>query len=89
MRLSLVTPLCPHQTLDSCPPLSLGTDSRSGLLVHFGASCQGSEQSVDDRSAGSTVKREKHTSQRNCWAHGDTPSFLLKNITLGMQLLGS
>lgn len=35
------------------------TDCRSGLLLHFGASCQGSEQSVDDRSVRLTVKGGK------------------------------
>lgn len=77
-------PRCPCQTPNSYPPLSPNTYSRSGLLLHFGASCQGSEQSVDDRSVRLIVKGENMpASQRSQWARDDTPLFSSENHHFG------
>lgn len=77
-------PPCPRQTRDSYPPLSPNTDSRSGLLLHFGASCQGSKQSVNDRSVRLIVKGQNMpASQRSQWARDDTPLFSSENHHFG------
>ena len=78
--------LCPAQPPHHTHPLP----AQAALPFEPEAYCQGRVESSESRNVQSIVwETAPEKPQKDLWAHDDTPSFLLKNIIPGVQLIRS